>query len=141
MNENENEKESKNANERRMNKLMKRRLTQYFPEDMISKIDSSGVAFVAIINSNKECISANFNLAMIFYIHIRLNRSHGEFATVVPNQWPRPSQRVIIKRFSFDMILFVIVRGPEKIKRNHDLVFLFLKTRKEKKRLKEKGRG
>jgi hypothetical protein len=30
------------------------------------------------------------------------------------------------------MILFVIVRGPEKIKRNHDLVFLFLKTRKEK---------
>jgi hypothetical protein len=39
------------------------------------------------------------------------------------------------------MILFVIVRGPEKIKRNHDLVFLFLKTRKEKKRLKEKGRG
>ncbi|KAK2417293.1 Protein phosphatase 2C family protein [Trifolium repens] len=139
MNENENEKESKNANERRMNKLMKRRLTQYFPEDMISKIDSSGVAFVAIINSNKECISANFNLAMIFYIHIRLNRSHGEFATVMANQWPRPRQRVIIKRFSFDMILFVTM-GPEKIKRSHNLVFLFLKTRKEKKRLKEKGR-
>ena len=98
---------------------------------MISKIDGSGVAFMAIINSNKECISANFNLAMIFHIHIRLNCSHGEFATVMPNQWPRPSQRVIIKWFSFDMILFVTM-GPEKIKRRHDLVFLFLKTRKEK---------